>query len=136
VVMLLAEAIHLPDPNSVSSVGWIILTLAGVLGIVKLAMDLWKDHFKTQPEPHLTYQTIAAAEKSNAELTKRLEEAVGKIEAFSSQNYKARQRMHKKVNHIANALSYLAGSLAREGRQNDSTQIRQMIDKAYEDEEV
>ncbi|MBV9659129.1 MAG: hypothetical protein JO295_13605 [Verrucomicrobia bacterium] len=33
--------IELPSPNSTQSVGWIVLTLAGVLVIIKTALEVW-----------------------------------------------------------------------------------------------
>lgn len=133
-MMFIAEASQgLPDPNHFASIGWLIVGLAGVLTILKLVLDLWKDHFKPNPPHHLTYLTIAEHKEVIEEMTGRIEGAVQKIEQFSSANYEARKRMHKKINLFANAFSYLAGTLARDGRVHDSAHLKTLIDKAYED---
>ena len=119
--------LSMPDPNSASSVGWLVLTAAAALTVVKLAMDLWKEHFREAPRPADTYVAKIDFKDTVAEFADRLEEAVSKIEKFSSDNYEARRRMHKKINGQQNALNYLAGTLSRDGRSHEAKHIQALI---------
>jgi len=119
--------LSMPDPNSASSVGWLVLTAAAALTVVKLAMDLWKEHFREAPRPADTYVAKTDFKDTVEEFTDRLEDAVKKIEQFSSDNYEARRRMHKKINGQQNALNYLAGTLSRDGRSHEAKHIQALI---------
>lgn len=127
VALAAAADMSLPDPSSASAVGWLVLTAAGAVTIVKLCLDTWKEHFREQPRPSETYVTIPAFNQALGALTKEVEKVGGKIDEFSSSNYDARRRMHKKLNGQQNALHYLAGTLARDGQGHEARHIRSLI---------
>lgn len=122
-----AAEVSLPDPTIASSVGWMVLTGAGVVTILKLCLDTYKEHFREVPRPADTYVRIPDFNDKIEEVMENLRGAVQKIEDFSSDNYDARRRMHKKINGQQNALHYLAGTLSRDGRAHDAAHIKTLI---------
>lgn len=64
----------LPDPNHFASVGWVVVSLAGVMIILKAGLDLWKDHFREDPRPAGTYVTLSACEAHRAKSDKRIDD--------------------------------------------------------------
>jgi hypothetical protein len=122
-----AGELVMPDPNSASSIGWLVICLAGVMVILKSGLDLWKDHFREMPRPADAYVAKDDFKETVGEFTDRIQEAVEKIEKFSSDNYEARRRMHKKINGQQNALNYLAGTLSRDGRSHEAKHIQALI---------
>ncbi|MEI6492059.1 MAG: hypothetical protein WCO94_05885 [Verrucomicrobiota bacterium] len=117
----------MPDPTGAGSVGWLVICLAGGMVMLKTGLDLWKDHFREAPRPADTYVAKTDFKETVQEFTARLESAVEKIEQFSSDNYKARRMIHKKINGQQNALNYLAGTLSRDGRSHEAKHIQALI---------
>lgn len=47
----------LPDPTAASSIGWLVLALAGLCVAVNSIAGFWKEHVREKPTPSTTYAT-------------------------------------------------------------------------------
>jgi hypothetical protein len=76
---LLATADGPPsDPTSYIAIGWIIVAIAGLVGMANQGMDLWRKTFPTKSPPdHETYATkaeLAKLELGHKEEMRRIED--------------------------------------------------------------
>lgn len=65
-------AADMTDPTHFSSVGWVLVSLTSLVMILKLGMDTWKAHFREQPRPAGTYQTISACAEHKRDVTDQI----------------------------------------------------------------
>lgn len=132
---LLSDA-SLPDPHSPAAVGWVVIIIAGLVVMAKGALDLL-DRFKTKPEPSATYltkiefgQSQGSIKEWHDEVRGGLEKLNTKIDKFSSDQYDARGKMHKRINSHDRALTLISARMDRP----DAKKIQETL-KAGESEE-
>lgn len=114
-----AIAESLPAPDHYSSVGWLAMTGAGLMLMVKLALDLWKDHFREQPRPAETYVTqsrcglemgaLQAADQAMETDLRRLGEKMDQVrDAVQSEASRRANIIHARVDELGRELGAVA----------------------------
>lgn len=126
-VAVLIGASELPSPSDASSIGWISIILLTIIMGLDRALDFYKKHIKEQPSPSGTYATITSVKEGMAEIRDMVSETNDKLEGWSKDHYEARRRMHKKLNAQTNAMHFLAGLMARDGKGHEADHIRTLI---------
>lgn len=145
--------VPLPAANSHESVMWILaggmalIVLLGSVATGALALMTFLDRLKNKPA------NVKAETKASDDGPGRVEfdlnithlredmtaiksgqrEIVDKLESFSGAQYKARGRMHRKLNTLENAMHFWAGKLAGQG-DPDAKRLVGILD-ATKDEE-
>ena len=95
---------QLPDPQSSESVGWLVLTGAAVLVIIKNSSDLFRSWFVKSPPDHDRYAQKAAVDKESARIEARfetwMEEMCQKFEAHAKDSHAGREQIERAVGRI------------------------------------
>jgi uncharacterized protein YukE len=109
-----------------------VLCLAGVLHVVKLVKDiLGKGELKPDPLRIVQGQRYAdhdTTREALGEIKTDIKELGEKWEKWSSDQYKSRAGMHRRLNAMSNVLAYLAGQLAASGDER-AQELREMLRK-------
>jgi len=95
--------------------------VAAVLGIIS--------YFRPQPALHKQFADKEDHDKAIEGIEATLKEMRKDFESWSSDHYKGRRRMHRKINHISSALSYLAGTIEHR-EPKTAERLREMIEAA------
>ncbi len=85
--------------------------------------------FRPQPALHKQFADKEDTDKKLDEIKKVMEAMEKTFSDWSSDHYDARRRMHRKINHLGSALSYLAGTI--ESRDPKTAQrLKDILDAA------
>lgn len=113
---MLPLAANLPDPSSAASIGWLVLTLAGLAVAVNAIANFWRQNIREQPTPSATYATKA----EHSELRAQLDVELGRERA-------SRKRMHEEIAELQGDMKSMRGEL-----NTQSKQVESMHDKLEE----
>lgn len=107
---------------SFGEIGNFAVTAAAVLMIANTVFGFWRDYLREQPRPSDTYVAIPNFKKSEAERTEDRKQILSKLDDIArdlieSNRYQAtaRQKIHRRLNGMDSALSFVAGRFARNG---------------------
>lgn len=100
---------------------WLVGLSASVF-LLNQVLTFFKQHMREQPAPASTYVTIPNFEKIEAERKADRQEIKNSLkeikeDMLESNKYqaRARQQIHRRVNGMENALSFIAGRFAHDG---------------------
>lgn len=107
----------LPDPSSTASIGWLVLTLAGLAVAVNAIANFWRQNIREQPSPSATYATKA----EHSDLRAQLDVELGRERA-------SRKRMHEEIADIQGDMKAMRGELDMQSKQVESVhhELREM----------
>lgn len=106
---------------------WVLILFAigsgigGVAGLVAL--------FRPQPALHKQFADKEDTDKKLDEIKEVLAAMRREFEAWSSEHYAARRRLHRKIGHLSGALNYLAGSMSHTAPQV-AERLREIVRQA------
>jgi hypothetical protein len=134
-INLLAQAVPpLPDPNHFASVGWVIVILVAVLVGANQVLSFYKEHIAEKPKPSDTYVTIPnfkEIEKERKQDRLEIKETLKQIQSdlLQSNQYQARARqgIHRRINGMDSALSFIAGRFEHGGDHTAAQAIEQKL---------
>ena len=111
---------------------WVMVMFAigsgvgGICGLIAL--------FRPQPALHKQFSDKEDTDKKLDALTDAMAEMRKEFTAWSADHYRARGRMHRKIERVANAMSYLAGTI--EGHDaKTAARIHDLLNTAIAEEE-
>jgi hypothetical protein len=132
--MMMHLAQTLPDPNSAGALGWVIVAVgavimfigslvAAVLGFLSLIEKIrgsTKVNATTKSSDdgpgRIEFDLhIAGLREDLTDLKAGQNAMMGKLEAWSGAQYRARGRMHRDINTLKNAMNFWAGKMAGQG---------------------
>jgi hypothetical protein len=148
----------LPDPQSAGTLGWIIVALGAVVvfvgSLVAAMLGVFSLIEKIRGTQHVKATTKAADDgpgRIEFDLHKRsleelrierkedvsdmkasLREINDKLDVFSGDQYKARGRMHRRINTMDRAMNFWAGKLAGQG-DPDAAHLQAILNESRED---
>jgi hypothetical protein len=127
-------ALPLPDPNHFASVGWVIVIFVAVLVGANQVLSFYKEHMTERPKPSDTYVTIPNFDKIEAERKADRTEIKAKLDQIASDlaesnkyQAKARQGIHRRINGMDSALSFIAGRFEHSGDHSAAQAIEQKL---------
>lgn len=139
-IMLILAQGALPDPNSFQAVGWVVIVLAGLMGIFKLGLDIWKDHFRADPPLHTTYLTRIDFDSHKAErkedvtaIKKLISDLSTAIEEDRKSQKAERKSVYGRLNAQENALYYMAGKEEAHGNSHTAKVIRERLEHGHKE---
>lgn len=119
---------------SFGEIGNFSVTAAAVLVILNTAFAFWKEHMREQPRPGDTYVAIPDFEKVERERKEDRRQILAKLdkietELLESNRYQAmaRQGIHRRMNGMDAALSFIAGRFERDGDHTAAEAITQKL---------
>lgn len=144
---------QLPDPKSNEAIGWVIgvivaliLTAGGVIAAIIGGLTLI-EKIKGTTKVHATTKAtddgpgrvefdlhVTGLREDVADLKAMQKEMLGELKLFSGDQYKARGRMHQRLNRLENAMHFWAGKLAGQGDE-DAKRLQQLLESGHMDEE-
>lgn len=154
----------LPDPRGYEAVGWIVVAifalltlLATGLGVVMIGFAVFdrirgkgpleikspvvmkaseEVPSRVEFEMHVnSLDELRLERKSDVkDIMGQIREVSDKIDRFSGDQYKARGRMHQKLNRVENALIFLAGRFEGAGDKTAAAQLKSILTPAAEEE--
>lgn len=159
--VLAQAAAALPDPKGYESLGWLIAGLAGIVltigGIIAAiiggltlidkirgtskvqATTKESDDGPTRTEYNLHLAVVgevkAQRKEDMGEIKAALKELNEKMDARGGEQYKARGRMHRKMNTLENAMHFWAGKLAGSG-DPDAKRLVGILEAQKHEEEI
>jgi len=124
--LLLAE-VALPDPSSAQSIGWIVLTIAGLAVALNAVMDFWRSTIRGNPAPADTYATKSELDQAHGRMSrerrdidaeiKRVELAAEKradrVEVKLDTNNAMTAEMQGEVKHLNQTVNNLSAALTQ-----------------------
>lgn len=128
------EALAQVPTVSFGEIGNFAVTAAAVLLIANTVFGFWRDYLREQPRPGDTYVAIPNfkdAEAERKEDRRRILEKLDNIamELLESNRYqaRARQKIHRRINGMDNALAFIAGRFERDGDHAASEAIQRKL---------
>ena len=102
---------QLPDPKSSESVGWLVLTGAAILVIIKNGSDLFRSWFIKNPPDHDRYASRADVDSEIDRVEQRFEiwltELDKKLDAHAKESHSSREQIERAVGRIEGKIDSL-----------------------------